>query len=104
MRASASHFKINNFIFSFYYIQTEDGFCYIWDEMEANLSVSVFAIMITMFMADNLTFQLGDTTILYSDRCPYQNQNAVISNALVNFAIKNCVTSHTKVQEQGTCK
>lgn len=102
-KASASYYKTKLAIHNFtvYNMKSEDGYCFIWDETEADLSANVFATLIVKFLEDNVPFQKGDHVILWSDGCPYQNRNAVVSNALVNFSMMHGITIMQKYLEKG---
>ncbi|CAI6355942.1 unnamed protein product [Macrosiphum euphorbiae] len=76
---------------------------YWWDESEGELEASVFASLITKHLTLNC---IKDSTaqndiILYSDGCGYQNRNSVLSNALLQFAIKNNITIEQKFLIKG---
>ncbi|XP_065221373.1 uncharacterized protein LOC135846299 [Planococcus citri] len=102
MKASAVFFKtkLNVHNFTIYDPRTHDGLCNLWDESEADLQSSVFATMIIDYL-EHLPLTEGDEIIMWSDGCTYQNRNAVLSNALLNFAMKRQVTVIQKYLEKG---
>lgn len=102
MKASAVYFKTKLTVhnFTIYNPKTQDGLCNLWDESEADLQSSVFTTMIVAYLED-LPLQEGDEIILWSDGCTYQNRNSVLSNALLNFAMKRYVTVIQKFLEKG---
>ena len=102
-KASAGYYKTKLAIhnFTLYNEKTGDGFCNVWDETEADLSANVFATMIIKFIEENVPSQAGDHIILWSDGCPYQNRNATVSNAILDFAMKNRIQIFQKYLEKG---
>ncbi|XP_072392543.1 uncharacterized protein [Diabrotica undecimpunctata] len=92
----------------FYNLRNKDGFCYIWNETEGNVSAEEFATICSDFITNKIlptldrTTDYGDTKIiLYSDGCNYQNRNVTVSNALLNTAVKENITIEQKYLEVG---
>lgn len=87
---------------TFFDLQTKDGFCFIWNETEGNLSADEFSsIFIHLLMEIRETLQQKGEVILYSDGCNYQNRNSTLSNALLNFAMLTNITVYQKYPERG---
>lgn len=76
---------------------------YWWDESEGELEASVFASLIIKHLTQNCIKEstAQNDIILYSDGCGYQNRNSVLSNALLQFAIKNNITIEQKFLVKG---
>lgn len=88
--------------FTLYDLKTADGYCYIWNESEGNLSSDEFSTIIATFIESLLPLEKSDDKIiLYSDGCTYQNRNANLSNALLNIAMHYNITIEQKFLEKG---
>jgi len=77
---------------------------YWWDESEGELEASVFVSLIIKHLTQNCigsTAQSNNDIILYSDGCGYQNRNSVVSNALLQFTIKNNIIIEQKFLVKG---
>ena len=103
IRASAGYYKskltVHNF--TLYDVRTQAGYCNLWDESEGDLSANVFATMITNFIETKVRFKPSDEIILWSDGCCYQNRNCVLTNALLNLAMKCGIVIVQKYLEKG---
>lgn len=103
MKASALYYrtKLTVHNFTIYDLRSHKGWCSLWDETEGDLSANVFATLITDFIESVLRVEAGDTVILWSDGCGYQNRNSVLSNALLNLSIGMDITIEQKFLEKG---
>ena len=72
---------------------------YWWNESEGDLNASTFANFVIDFIKDKCTKKIP--IILYSDGCCYQNRNVILSNALLNYSIKNQILIEQKYLEKG---
>ncbi|GFY52896.1 uncharacterized protein TNIN_34611 [Trichonephila inaurata madagascariensis] len=90
--------------FTLYNVRKNKGYCYIWNECEGKLTSDGFST-ITVTDLGKFIYQIpiGDDQelILYSDGCIYQNRNAVLSNALLNFSMQSKITIAQKFLEKG---
>lgn len=83
-------------------LKTKDGFCYLWNETEGELSANEFASILTHFVESQLPLRNNATKIvIFSDGCNYQNRSAVMSNALLHVAAKHNITIESKYLEKG---
>ncbi|VEN42000.1 unnamed protein product [Callosobruchus maculatus] len=80
--------KVHNF--TIYNLKTHHCTNYWWNETEGDLSSSVFTTMIIDHLNEHCDNDLP--IVLWSDGCPYQNRNAVLSNAL-----PQCAVNHKKL-------
>lgn len=90
--------------FTFYNLQTRDGFCFLWNETEGGLSSEEFATIWLDFIAKYCVQEdqkLVEKIIFYSDGCTYQNRNSILSNALLGAATKHNLTIEQKYLEVG---
>lgn len=89
--------KVHNF--TIYNLRDHQCSNYWWSEVEGDLSSSVFATMIIdhlhQYCQDDLPI------IIWSDGCSYQNRNAVLSNALLQYAVVQGKTIIQKYLEPG---
>lgn len=102
LQASAVYYKTKLAVhnFTMYELATHDVTCYWFDESEAELVASTFSTCVI----DKLKEVAKDSNVpifLYSDGCTYQNRNAVLSNALLRFAMDTGVTILQKFLEKG---
>ena len=85
--------KLQVHTLTFYELNTHDGFCYVWDEMNGGLTNEVFAwFYFTHFKEYLLENPTVETLIVWSDGCGYQNRNTRLSNALLELAQLTNVT------------
>lgn len=76
--------KVHNF--TIFNLATHQATNYWWNETEADLVASVFTSIIFHHLEKHCKDNLP--IVLWSDGCPYQNRNVVLSNALCNYAVK----------------
>ena len=92
--ASALYYKtklqVHNL--SFYNLQSHDGYCYVWDETEGNLSAEMFTHIQYQHFDDFLAThsEIKELTV-WSDGCCYQNRNVTLGNAYLDLARKRGV-------------
>ncbi|KAF6203203.1 hypothetical protein GE061_003621 [Apolygus lucorum] len=100
--ASSSYYKMKLAMHNFtvYNLANHEAVCYWFCETEANLVASTFASCLVSFLNDLLDTGLKDVTI-YSDGCPYQNRNNVLSNALLHFSMERNIVINQKYLEKG---
>lgn len=105
-KASASYFKMKLGVHNFTIFDNirKDGACNLWHEGEANLTASEFASIVCKFIVEKIEdkqIEPGESVILYSDGCTYQNRNVTMSNALLNLAMQMKITIYQKILEKG---
>lgn len=87
-KASALYYKqkLKNHDFSMYDLAKKDCTCYWWHEGEGDMCASSF----TTCVHKHLTRKCKDELpiIIWSDGCVYQNRNQILSNALLDYSIK----------------
>ncbi len=93
--ASALYYKtklqIHNL--SFYNLQSHDGYCYLWDETEGDLSAEMFTHLQYKHFDEFLGLHPEiKELIVWSDGCCYQNRNVTLGNAYLDLARKRGVT------------
>lgn len=76
--------KMHNF--TIYNLSSHQCTNYWWNESEADLVSSVFTTIIISHLEKHCTE--NKPIVLWSDGCPYQNRNAILANALCNYAVK----------------
>ena len=83
-------------------MNTGEGFCYVWDETQGDLSSDVFASIQTEhfreYLKNNTTVK---EVIVWSDNCSYQNKNSALANAYLRLANEIGVTITQKYLIQG---
>lgn len=89
--------KVHNF--TIYNLKTHECCNYWWSEIEGDLCSSVFASIIINHLEKYCQDDLP--VILWSDGCGYQNRNVVLSNALLQYAVKNKKSVAQKYLEPG---
>lgn len=72
---------------------TADVWCYLWDETDWGLELSIFATLIIDYL-DNIIEKTSTISniSLFIDGCGYQNRNTVVAITLFKFAIDHKVT------------
>lgn len=108
-KASALYYKtklqVHNF--TLYNLKTKEGYCYIWEEPEGDLSSEVFAsLQYSHFDRYIQEHPQVKELIIWSDGCGYQNRNTTISNAYLELARhrhvkivqKYLVAGHTQME------
>ncbi|CAM4665805.1 unnamed protein product [Leuciscus chuanchicus] len=100
LKASALYYKTKLAVHNFtvYNMLTHSATCYVWHEGEGSLSASEFVSCIVDYLSAHTE---PDTFILWSDGCGYQNRNAVLSNALLQFSMKKNKVVIQKYLEKG---
>ncbi|XP_062374758.1 uncharacterized protein LOC134062673 [Sardina pilchardus] len=100
LKASALYYKTKLAVHNFtvYNMLTHSATCYVWHEGEGSLSASEFVSCVVDYLSAHTE---PDTFILWSDGCGYQNRNAVLSSALLLFAMKKNKVVIQKYLEKG---
>lgn len=76
--------------------------CYFWSENQGDLSSNSFASCVVNYIESVIRdCPLVKQFIIYSDGCPYQNRNCVLSNALCHICKKFQVSITQKYLEKG---
>lgn len=100
LTASACYYKnklvVHNF--TIYDLKSHAARCCLWDESEGELVASVFATCLIKYIQDKFNDDLP--IVIYSDGCTSQNRNAIMANALLDYAIKNNKTIIQKFLEK----
>lgn len=86
--------------FTLYNLKSKDGYCFIWNETEGNLTAQEFSSIICKFVLSLLPLD-GNKIKLYSDGCGFQNRNVTLSNYLLNIAMTENITIEQKYLEKG---
>lgn len=79
---------------------------YLWDESEGGVNADEFSTVICHFVQTKIKMDVIKRVIHYSDGCPYQNRNSVLSNSLLYISVKTGIIieqqflekSHTAVE------
>lgn len=104
LKASALYYKTKLAVhnFTLFNLADKSATCYVWHEGEGGLVASVFATLISKFLESELALHREVTQVtLFSDGCTYQNRNAIVSNAILQLAVKYGVTIYQKFLEKG---
>ncbi|OXA41441.1 hypothetical protein Fcan01_23603 [Folsomia candida] len=101
LNASACYYKTKLVVhnFTIYDLKSHDARCCLWDESEGELVASVFATCLVKYIEEKFTDDLP--IVIYSDGCTNQNRNAMMSTALLDYAIKNNKIIIQKFLEKG---
>lgn len=79
--------------FTLYNLDSKEGFCYIWNETEADLKSEVFAYLqyyrFETIILKNTNLQ---ELVIWSDGCGYQNRNVNVANIYSALARKYGIT------------
>ena len=96
--------QVHNLVF--YNLNNKKAFCFLWNEVEGGLGAEEFASIWTFFI-ENKIIPANDNPakiIFYTDGCTYQNRNCVMSNALLNCAVKHGIIIEKKYLKSVTPK
>lgn len=96
--------QVHNLVF--YNLINKKGYCFLWNEAEGGVNAEEFASIWVYFIENKILPSLSDNNnpikiIFYSDGCTYQNRNCLMSNALLNTAIKHKIVIEQKILETG---
>ncbi|ESO87091.1 hypothetical protein LOTGIDRAFT_154581 [Lottia gigantea] len=89
--ASALYYrtKLQVHNFTLHNMTTNNGYCYIWDELEGDLSSEVFtSIQFQHFQTFLKNNPQVKELIIWSDGCSYQNKNNTLANAYLQLSIE----------------
>ena len=76
--------KLHNF--TLYSLDTQEGYCYAWDECNGGFYSDIFAWLQYSNFKKLLNDNQEITNIIWSDGCGYQNRNATLSNAYCHLS------------------
>lgn len=97
--------KLINHNFTVYEYPSKKVRFYWFSEVDCDTQASVFVSYILDYLHDMICNSDGEFVtkpiIIWSDGCTYQNRNAVLANALSNFAAVNNVVIYHKYLESG---
>lgn len=101
VNASKIYYKTKLAVHNFTIYDMDTHVCrnYWFNETEGNLCAPTFTNFILDFIKDKCTKNIP--IILYSDGCCYQNRNCTLSNALLNYSIKQKILIEQKYLEKG---
>ena len=102
--ASAMYYKTKYQLhnFTFYNMQTKDGYCYCWDKINGNLSSGVFAHIQHKHFSEVLQESPQiEKLIVWSDGCGYQNRNTTVSNMYLDLSLEYNITIEQKYLVSG---
>lgn len=89
LNASALYYKtkLSCHNFTLYNLSNGNVLCYFWDETQGEITANIFSSCVYDFLKELINQDPTiHTIILYSDSCPYQNKNCMLSNAILHFA------------------
>lgn len=108
-KASSMYYKtklqVHNF--TLFEASSKDGYCYVWNESEGDLSSEVFAYLQYSHFEKVLKKDTRiEEIVIWSDGCGYQNRNTTVSNAFsalareykVTITQKYLVAGHTQME------
>ena len=103
LKASAMYYKskLACHNYTIYNLHDRSVTCYFWHEGEGSLDVDSFASCLLDFLQSDDKCKAAKHIIVYSDGCPYQNRNQLLSNALLYFADKTGTVITQKFLEKG---
>ena len=94
--------KLSVHNYCIYDLKNHDGFCYLWNETEGELTANEFASILTHFIESKLPLaNNSEKIVIFSDGCNYQNRCAVLSNALLYLAMRHGIVIECKYLEKG---
>lgn len=83
-------------------LKTNDGYCYLWNESEGQLTANEFATILSDFIVSQLPLRNNSNkVIIYSDGCNYQNRCATLANALMHLSKRHQIVIEQKYLERG---
>lgn len=92
--------QVHNLVF--HNLINQKAYCFLWNEAEGGVTAEEFASIWVFFIEEKIIRENDPKKIIfYSDGCNYQNRNCLMSNALLNTAIKHNVTIEQKILETG---
>ena len=108
-KASSMYYKtklqLHNF--TLFDLRSKDGYCYIWNESEGDLSSEVFAYLQYQHFASIICNNPGlEEIVIWSDGCGYQNRNTNVANVYsalsqqygITITQKFLVAGHTQME------
>ena len=85
-----------------YNLKTKQGYCYVWDETEGDLSSEMFAYIQHKHYHEYLEANPDvKQLIIWSDGCGYQNRNCTVSNMYLHLAQSHGITVYQKYLVEG---
>lgn len=85
-----------------YDLKTHDGFCYLWNETEGELTANEFASILSHFIQSQLPLRNNAKKIvIFSDGCNYQNRSSILSNAMLHLSVRYKICIESKYLEKG---
>lgn len=76
--------------YTIYNIATKTVVCYVWHEGEGGMESNCFATCLVDFLDNEIPQEAKNKPIMfYSDGCSAQNRNALLSNVLLNYSMRN---------------
>lgn len=100
LEASALFYKTKLGVHNFtvYNLSDHSVLCYVWHESQGGLTANEFSSCVVDYLSEHDEY---DEFILWSDGCSYQNRNAILSGALLNFAVDKRKIVTQKYLERG---
>jgi len=94
-KASCMYYKtklqVHNF--TLFNLRTHEGYCYVWDECNGDVSSNMFAwLQYTHFKRYIQEHPDVKILIIWSDGCGYQNRNSTVANAYLHLAKEHSIT------------
>lgn len=86
--------------FTMFNLITRQCTCYWFTETAADLTASTFASFVIDYL-ERHCLPKQKPIIIFSDGCTYQNRNAILANALLNFSAKHNIGITQKFLEPG---
>ena len=94
--------KLSNYNFTIFDLKTHKVACYWFSEdQNSDLKASTFVSCVLDHLQKKCVTESKTSIVIYSDGCTYQNRNAIMANALLNFAMSNNISVYQKYLEVG---
>lgn len=102
VQASAIFFKLKLCCHNFtvYDNVSHQATCFWFTELDADMTASSFASCLLTYLQEHCKNECGPI-IIYSDGCTYQNRNATLANALLNYSVDSNTEIIQKFLEVG---
>lgn len=87
---------------TFFDLNTKDGYCFLWNETEGNLTSNEISSIISHFVLTKLPLPEGkEKIVLFTYGFSYQNRSCNVSNALLHISTSKNVIIEQKYLEVG---
>ncbi|GFS19681.1 hypothetical protein ElyMa_005039000 [Elysia marginata] len=103
-KASAMYYRTKLVVHNMTYfnLKTKEGFCYVFDESNADLSSQMFGYLHHNHFSRYLDAKPDDSNaVIWSDGCGYQNKCVTIANSLLQLVVEKKVPIEQKFLTPG---